>query len=513
MKTEKIPKIKYRCISFLLSLLFMLGLFLIVPVPSVYAAEAGDEAALSDLVSKGGDITLSDDISIRECLKIPAGVSVTLDLNGKTLDRGLAIRKQRSNLISVDPNEKKTDENSDTTECTELGSVIIVEAGAELTIKDSSGNNSGVISGGASYKGGGILNHGTLTFEGGTIKGNKALNENEGLGGGICSIRENSSSATLIINGGVIKGNEADSGGGIFIGEGSFCSITGCKILNNTANGQGGGVSVSDSAVCDVSDSMISDNYSYGTGGGIYLSQDGQLNLKDSTLSENICREDGGALWIGNSQNTKVKLKKCEIKENVSSYCGGGIYTQGEGELVIDECSLISNTVSSGTGGALHAEKEGLKLVLIDTDISGNWTYDKGAVCAKGCVISMKGLVTIESNTSKNSRSQANLYLSDDSFIGNPGLYQGSKIMISGAQKLFAKEISEYQSRYFVFETGKADFQEEKTVDTPLVASLFGNGGVIMAISLAALGIVVMIIALIIKKKKTAKGAADHEYQ
>ena len=511
MKTKDFPKNKYKGVCFLLSLLFVLSVFSVTPALTVSAADVGDEAALFDAVAKGGDITLTESIKTTKCLIIPEGVTVTLDLNGKTLDRGLVVQKERSNLIVIEPNEEKPDD-SESTECFDLGSVIRVEPGAELTVKDSSGNNSGVITGGASYNGGGICNHGALTFEGGTIKGNKALHDTHGGGGGIFSNTNDNESVTLTITGGVIENNEARCGSGIFLGNGSgSVTVNNCTIRNNVANDQGGGVYIYQSVNCNLSKTTISDNFSYGTGGGIYLCEDGQITIKDSTLSENICRADGGAIWMGSSQNTKAKLKKCEIKDNVASDCGGGIYTQGEGELVIDECSLTSNAVSSDMGSAVYAEKQGLKLALIDVDISDNLAYNQGAVCAKGSVITMKGLVTIEGNTSKNKKSQANLYLTDDSYIGNPGLYPGSKIMISGAQKLFAKEISEYQSKYFTFEVGKADFQEEKTVDTPLVASLFGNGGVIVAIILAALGVIAMIIAAFIKKKKSAKGGAKNE--
>ena len=511
MSYKILQKNKNRGVCFLLSLMFVSSAFAVMSALTVFAVDAGDESVLFDAVAKGGDITLSEDIKISKCLKIPEGIKVTLDLNGKKLDRGLVTQKERSNLISVEQGAEKSND-SESTECIDQGSVIRVEPGAELIVKDSSGNNSGLITGGASYNGGGICNHGSLTFEGGTISGNKALHDNNGGGGGIFNSIYYNESVKLEIKGGVIENNEARRGAGIYFGNASgSVTVNNCKIRRNVANDQGGGVFVYQSVNCNMSGTTISDNYSYGSGGGVYVCEDGKLNLKDSILSDNICRSDGGAIRMESSQNTKAKLKKCEIKDNVASNCGGGIYTKGEGELIIDECSLTSNTTSSDMGSAIYAEKQGLKLALFDVDISDNWAYNQGAVCAKGSVISMKGLVTIEGNTSKNSKSQANLYLTDDSYIGNPGLYPGSNIMVSGAQKLFAKEISEYQSKYFTFEVGKSDFQEEKTVDTPLVASLFGNGGVIVAVILAVIGVAVMIIAVFVKKKKSAKGGADNE--
>ena len=164
-------------------------------------------------------------------------------------------------------------------------------------------------------------------------------------------------------------------------------------------------------------------------------------------------------------------------------------------------------------GSAIYAENKGLRFVMIGADIRYNWAYKQGAVCLKNAVVSMKGLVIIKSNTSREAKNQADLFLTDDSYVANPGLYKGSDIRVSGNQKLIAKEISEYQKRYFTVEDGTAGnevvFQQEKTVDTPLTASLFGNANAVTAISLAGAGILVMIIAVIIKKRKTVKGGRE----
>lgn len=50
-----------------------------------FAANAGTEAALVAAVNKGGEVKLTKDIALTDVLRIPNGVTVTLDLNGKTL--------------------------------------------------------------------------------------------------------------------------------------------------------------------------------------------------------------------------------------------------------------------------------------------------------------------------------------------------------------------------------------------------------------------------------------------
>ena len=222
----------HKTLPVLLSLILVIG---VMPFMSItaFAANAGNETALVKAVNKGGDVKLTKDIELTDVLRIPTGIAVTLDLNGYTLNRGL-------------------------TECQDLGSVIRVEPGATLTVKDSSNKNSGVITGGASWNGGGICNHGTLTVEGGTISGNKALHNTYGGGGGIYNGSYNGSKATLTLKGGVIAYNEARNGGGVFnsdgtvvIQKGSYSVTvlsqlktydTNITIKNNTASASGSGI-------------------------------------------------------------------------------------------------------------------------------------------------------------------------------------------------------------------------------------------------------------------------------
>ena len=243
-----------RMISLMLSLVFIIGLLNLplmtsfaetttaestteettTKAPAVIINKAGTEAALFNALSKEGVIQLSKNILLTKCFIIEKGKKVTLDLNGYTLDRGLR-------------------------ECQDIGSVIRVEPGAELLIKDSSNKNAGLITGGASWNGGGICNHGTLTIEGGTIKGNKALHSTHGGGAGIYNGSYQGSTATLTIRGGVIEENQARNGAGIYNGTGSTVNIeqgeykvtelsqlktyyTNIKITNNRAAANGSGI-------------------------------------------------------------------------------------------------------------------------------------------------------------------------------------------------------------------------------------------------------------------------------
>jgi len=188
------------------------------------------------LEEDGADITLDRDIVCIDQdegpLVVPEDTHVTLDLNGHTVDRNL-------------------------TEPTENGNVITVKG--ELTLRDSSTEQTGVITGGNNLKdGGGVLvrgeesfgDEGSFIMEGGTITGNTARD-----GGGVSVGYLDTDTWDFFYGhfemyGGVITGNLAATeeqyygyGGGVYVGVGQFC-LYGGEISENHAVLYGGGVYV-----------------------------------------------------------------------------------------------------------------------------------------------------------------------------------------------------------------------------------------------------------------------------
>ena len=188
---------KKRIIPVILILLFVSGVF---PLKASAAVKsAGTETVLRSVFEKGGDVKLSKSLSLSDALVVPEGKKVSLDLNGKTLDRGMSV-------------------------CSENGSAVIVMPGAVFTLKDTSGNNSGILKGGAALNGGGICNYGNTTVEGGTIASNKANDNTYGCGGGIYNGSKDGSAATLTVKGGILLKNRSRNGAGIYNGDG--CTVT-----------------------------------------------------------------------------------------------------------------------------------------------------------------------------------------------------------------------------------------------------------------------------------------------
>lgn len=138
------------------------------------------------------------------CLTVPSETTLTLDLNGHTINRNLSSAKNDGCAIWNK---------------------------SQLTITDTSGGTEGVITGGKnSYAGGGIDNQGTLTIVKGRITGNSTSTN----GGGI------NNQGTLNIQGGTITGNTATGNGGGIYHNGTAVNslnIQGApNITSNTAN-------------------------------------------------------------------------------------------------------------------------------------------------------------------------------------------------------------------------------------------------------------------------------------
>ena len=171
---------------------------------------------------------LGDTTGVHKNLQYPTEVlNITLDLNGYSITSPATSCANKCNPCTISVNIN-------------FGSGAA--KGSSFTIKDSSGNNSGKITGGK----GGVKLDGTdcvLYFQGGTITGNHGGSK----GGGIFM----GAKAKLVMTGGVITGNSVTGsgnggwGGGVLA---NYADILGGTITGNIANGstgnsgRGGGV-------------------------------------------------------------------------------------------------------------------------------------------------------------------------------------------------------------------------------------------------------------------------------
>ena len=257
---------------------------------SATATTVATEEQLNNAISNGStEIQLLADITLSRYCEISDGKTVTLDLNGYTLSRNLS-------------------------EVTECGNILRVTSNGTLTIKDSSGDNSGTIKGGYDSHGGAICNYGTVTFEGGTITGCTGSS----YGGAVYVV----SGGTFTMSGGTIDGCTGDDGGAIYIQEGGTFTMSGGSITNNTCTNHSGGA-INNHGTCTVSGGSITGNYAKNYGGGIGNFDNGSLTISGGTIKGNRTDTNGGGGVY--TSKTITMSGKPYIKDNE----GSNLYLDG----------------------------------------------------------------------------------------------------------------------------------------------------------------------------------------
>ena len=361
-------------------------------------------AGLNVLLSQEGTVTLTKDykaVSTDGHLLVENGKTVTLDLNGHTLNRNLG---------------------------SAVNEGCVIKNQGTLTINGTGG---GVIKGGySSSGGGGILNEGTLTINGGTIKENKTTS----LGAGIY----NATGKTLTLDGGVIDNNQntTNDGGGIY-NQGTF-TLTSGSITNNKVTGtskNGGGIY--NTGTMSINGGTIQNNTATGLGAGIY--HDGTaFNLQGSpTISSNTVSSSARNVYLtaahptititGDLENTTaigITMETLGIftsglkanggtSANFSSEAGNSVklthYNASEdAELItywnylnrqLSDGSIPSITLESGTYQATSSDSylhvpSGRTVVLNLNGRTLNRNVGNTAI-ASGCVILNEGTLTI----------------------------------------------------------------------------------------------------------------------
>lgn len=178
--------------------------------------------------------------------------------------------------------------------------------------------------------GGGISCDGNLTLKNCIVTKNKSNNA----GGGISF-----SGKDLVLESTSVTYNHSSSNGGGIDADGKV-TISGSKILNNSAK-YGGGIYFASNKNLDINNnSSINKNSATDNGGGIYLST-GKAILKDSNLSENEA-DYGGAIYTASDLDL---IENVIINQNVAKSTGGAIYENSKTALSV---KIGENTDSPG---------------------------------------------------------------------------------------------------------------------------------------------------------------------
>ena len=344
-------------------------------------SETAKEVSTEDELTKAiadvnfDTVKLAADISISTSLTVKR--TVTLDLNGYVLK-----------YVSAN-----------------MGSVIVVENGGQLTIEDSNTSNlshkfmpngklwvlddasgteavtGGVITGGTGtdlstyggttwYCGGGALikNGGSLTMRGGNIIGCSAE-----CGGGVCIDSErNGKPGQFSMSGGSIIGCSAEYGGGVYA-SGKFqmsgqAVIRSCTAESATQFVCGGGVYVNGSSSFEMSDTAIIEGCqaisTSAYGGGVYVSSSSSFVMSNEAkiegcqaISNSSKPSKGGGVHLAN--NTKFTLSGNAVIQNCTATnsansgeaYGGGVSAANVREITLaDSARIVGCAAANGSG-------------------------------------------------------------------------------------------------------------------------------------------------------------------
>ncbi|MDO5331192.1 MAG: hypothetical protein Q4E99_00805 [Bacillota bacterium] len=384
-----------KVISFVLVLTLMSGV-IPVSVQTIYALQSSNWELLSNAFTQndGTDmsvegviecstsgatsldmtiqIKLQTDVSFMlgeesiDSLIVPTGNKIELDLNGYVLNRGLVTCGGMEVSVS--------------------GSVIIIESGASLAIKDSKPNATHYfkIADSGLY----ILNdenpadEDNVIITGGCITGGTGIEADRWYFGGGLFVGDN---GELTINGGNIIGNYANHGGGVFVKNGvlnmSDGTICGNGVYDNSCIGGGVGIGFSDngvtsSGIFNMSGGTICDNISC-YGGGVFISSDSILSLSEGATISNNTAEQGAGIFVSGYVMNYGYTSAGSFIMNGGLISGNHSYSYGGGvclafDLPNAYMNMVGGIITQNTtdvgGGGVSVLNEG-KIILGGTAI------------------------------------------------------------------------------------------------------------------------------------------------
>ena len=391
----------------------------------------------------GNTYTLQEDINLEGYLLISSGITVTIDLNGHTLNRNLDTPTANGYVIS----------NS-----------------GILTIQDSSVGGTGIITGGNNSlsTGGGITNQGDgqLILTGGAITGNQMAS---GSGAGIRALSTKITiSGNVRITGNTVGGNPSN----IYIDE-SYSRITigpGGLTCNNGSIGisrPSTGVITKEATLTDNYQKFFSDNPNYVIGKAGSTDYNAKLMTQWDVLQEQLTA--GGEVTLNKDYTAISGDGPLEISGTVTLDLKGYIINRGQsssattngnvitvtntGNLTIKDTSTggkITGGFNSGNGGGIINQGT---LAIEGGTITGNKSTGNGAgIYHNGTSLTMIGAPTITGNTKSSAAN--NVYLTTGKTIAiGDGVLTGSAgnigVTLQSAKGTFTTGATSAVNTYF----------------------------------------------------------------
>lgn len=335
--------------------------------------------------------------------------------------------------------------------------------GIEVRYNSSLSISNGVIAGNSAPSGGGVYAEGsTVKVTGGTISGNRTLENTSGFGGGVMVV-----GGSIAVSGGFITNNKYAN----------FCNQDGYS------DHGGAGLAAKNGTHVTISGGQITGNYSQEAGGGVYVtdvdrnkepSRSGMawLNITGGIIASNVSyRSEGAGIRVGQMVDAMINGSSNDSPVYITNnscmsrfdWGGGGIFVQGNSDL--------------------GKEKTAGRLFIYNSYISANTAGGYGggvAVCPTG-----KTLVTntegtaIFGNSSAKDQQDAKADYNSEKNSGNEGTPHLSAGGYEGLEHKKNQDTDAYNAKEFR-ENGHADFflaaEDHKTPIAAVIGKMLGGG-------------------------------------
>ena len=285
----------------------------------------------------------------------------------------------------------------------EVGGGGIYASHADVSMQNVTVSGNGVT--GNSSDGGGILvRYGSLTMNGCHVEGNTAPDCGGGMllrhsvlnaaksffenntakyGAGIyfgdtpneaeegCSGEHNHLITDSTISGNKVLDPENGIGGGMYVGTTSNLTLRDSKLLNNDGASQGGAIVAYSAGTIELDDVSISENKAQ-SGAGIFAMCTAADNtdirlLNGTAIDKNTATGDGGGIYAYALANThSVTVANSSVSGNTAA-SGAGIFTYKSGSAVINVdlqsgAVMHNNNAVTNMGGAIYANASNINI-------------------------------------------------------------------------------------------------------------------------------------------------------
>lgn len=396
-----------------------------------YTAWGNTDAEKASLPTTAGNYYLVSDITLSAAQKISSGVTVSLCLNGHSIESTARVFALYGTLNLTDCGSESEWGTIHATNNINYGGIVYTyEANTCLNVYggnyDSDGTNvmGGVVT---LYKG--TMNIYDGNFDGSTCVRREKVNNTtkDGMGGTLHIM----SGTTCNIYGGDFFGGQAQNGGGNIYIVGGTLNMSGGTVsggvvdasLGSVTGGidsQGGNILISSKGTANISGGTITGG-SAPYGGNISVRDGGILNITGGTITAgkstigggNICAFPGVTVNIGQASGKTTKITDGIVGDGTTGN-GGNIYcgTGTAGDSVV--------TISGGTMSGGKAKNGGNIFAQSDVTVSGG-TVKSGIASESGGNVYVNGTFTVTGGT-----------LSGGTAVNGGNIYSKSNTTVSG---------------------------------------------------------------------------------